>query len=79
MSLFSALLVGLAEILVWKRNLRRKGGLTAQSVSLPKTQIAVRWISGVVARMRLQATIDFGMTAGAEEVKRSSWSNKRIE
>lgn len=70
--LFSASLVALAEVLVRERNLRRKGGLRTQSVSLPKSQIEVCWISDVVAKTRLQATIDVGMTVGAEEAKRSS-------
>ncbi len=50
----------------------RKDGLVEQFVSLPKSQIEVCLIYGIVARMRLQATIGAaGRTVGAEEVERS--------
>ncbi len=69
---FSASLGASAEALVQEKIRMRKDGLVEQFVSLPKSQIEVCLISGLVARMRLQATIGAaGRTVGAEEVERS--------
>ena len=68
----SVLLVASAETLVSERILMRKDDSVEPSVSLLKSQIEVCLISGVVGRMRLQATIGAaGRTVGAEEVERS--------
>ena len=69
---FSASQVAPAEALVLEKIPMKMDGLGGQSVSLRRSQIEVCLISGVVARMMLQATIDaVGRTVGAEEVKRS--------
>ena len=68
----SASLVALAEALVWEKILMRKGDLVGQSVSLLRSQIEVCLISGLVAGMKLQATVDADeKTVGAEEARRS--------
>lgn len=67
----SALLVASVEALVWERIQTRKDGLVEQSVSLPRSQIGVCSIVGLVARMRLQATVGaVERTVDAEEVGR---------
>ena len=67
-----ASLVASPEALVQERILMRKDGLVEQFVSLPTSQIEVCSISGLVATMRLQATVGaVGRTVGAEEVGRS--------
>lgn len=66
----SASLVASLEALVWERIQMRKDGLVEQFVSLPRSQIEVCSLVGLVARMRLQATVGaVGRTVDAEEVE----------
>lgn len=67
----SASLVASDEASVWERIQMRKDGLVEQFVSLPRSQIEVYLIFGLVARMRLQATVGaVGRIVDAEEVVR---------
>ena len=67
----SASVVASAEAWVWERILMRKEGLGGQFVNLPRSQTEVCSISGVVARMRHQATVGaVGRDVGAEEAGR---------